>query len=136
MHQSRQLIHGHTGALLVLFSSSTFAIYGDDPINSAIKGGIVAIAFTILGLAARIIYRQSQKASKQITPISRTLFNQGKKAFEKKISSREKKILSIDDRYYLRALEEINASTLDQGLWLKCFTLSDGNPEKQKSEYI
>lgn len=46
------------------------------------------------------------------------------------------KLNVTDSRYYGQAEEEINAGTIDQGLWSKSLVKAKGNEDVRKAEYI
>jgi hypothetical protein len=41
-----------------------------------------------------------------------------------------------EEELYARAMADVNAGTVEAGLWAKAFALADGEPEKTKAKYI
>jgi len=51
-------------------------------------------------------------------------------------ASQESSILDVDDELFAIANNEIETSSQQEGLWVKCLILADGDKNKQKIKYI
>ena len=51
-------------------------------------------------------------------------------------TSNESSILDVDDELFAIANNEIETSSQQEGLWVKCLILADGDENKQKIKYI
>jgi len=74
---------------------------------------------------------------------TKKVYKENKPAVKKSLSSlrdltksEQQKIIDIDDRFFAIAKNELESGKQQEGLWVKCELMAEGNEMKAKSLYI
>ena len=74
---------------------------------------------------------------------TKKVYKESKPAVKKSLSSlkdltksEQQKIIDIDDKFFAIAKNELDSGKLQEGLWVKCELMAEGNESKAKSLYI
>jgi len=108
----------------------------DRVLFEGLGGAVVGLVLGLLGGAVWLIVWATRKAKKAAAPKVQAIAAKSKAAISDIGKTKEDKILEIADEFFALASDEISQGRQQPGLWAKSLALADGDPRKQKANYI